>query len=135
MLQYRPLRTAAALAAACLLSVLALPLTSALAAGRAGAENRCGYLANPTPANWWLNDKDGEWIISVQGGYQARGLDRLPESFFDEGWEKTNGWYGFRCACLSVSTDRKTMRITRIYSGKALPMQTCQDDKTIRHAE
>ena len=47
-------------------------------------EKRCGYLANPTPANWWLTDHHGEWTIGVQGGYQAEGLKVLPESFFEQ---------------------------------------------------
>ena len=29
----------------------------------AGAERRCGWLSNPTPANYWLSDRDGEWTI------------------------------------------------------------------------
>ena len=32
-------------------------------------ETRCGWLANPTPANYWFYDKDGEWTIGEQGGY------------------------------------------------------------------
>jgi Protein of unknown function (DUF4087) len=95
-------------------------------------EKRCGYLANPTPANWWLNDRDGEWLISAQGGYQAEGLDVLPESFFQRGWVRTNGYYGYRCACLNVTVDRKEMRINRIYSGQPLPMARCTRDKALR---
>ncbi|WP_442808865.1 DUF4087 domain-containing protein [Trinickia soli] len=34
----------------------ALLCTHAVASTR---ENRCGWLQNPTPANWWLDDKDG----------------------------------------------------------------------------
>src|SRR5678816_1524495 len=37
------------------------------------AEMRCGWFSNPTPANASLFDREGEWIISVQGGYQAEG--------------------------------------------------------------
>lgn len=33
-----------------------------------GFENRCGWVDNPTPANWWLTDRDGEWVIGVPGG-------------------------------------------------------------------
>jgi Protein of unknown function (DUF4087) len=36
-------------------------------------ETRCGWFSNPTPANASLFDRDGEWIIGVQGGYQAEG--------------------------------------------------------------
>jgi hypothetical protein len=31
-------------------------------------ERRCGWLDNPSPANWWLVDKDGTWILMEQGG-------------------------------------------------------------------
>src|SRR5690349_18304425 len=34
---------------------------------------RCGWVDNPTPSNWWLVDRDGEWEIGLQGGYQAKG--------------------------------------------------------------
>ena len=27
------------------------------------AETRCGWVVNPTPGNWWLNDRDGSWIF------------------------------------------------------------------------
>ena len=28
-------------------------------------ETRCGWFSNPTPANAWLTDKNGEWLFSV----------------------------------------------------------------------
>jgi Protein of unknown function (DUF4087) len=34
-------------------------------------ETRCGWLSNPTPANVWLYDRTGEWIIGLQGGHQG----------------------------------------------------------------
>lgn len=37
------------------------------------AKVRCGWFENPTPANAWLTDRDGDWIIPVQGGHQANG--------------------------------------------------------------
>ena len=45
-----------------------------------GAENRCGILTNPTPANWWLIDRDGEWTIGAQGGYQAEGIENIKKT-------------------------------------------------------
>lgn len=95
-------------------------------------EKRCGYLANPTPANWWLTDRDGEWLIGAQGGYQADGLDVLPESFFEQGWVRTNGWYGYRCACLTATINRAEKRIVRILSGEPLAMKRCTRDKAIK---
>ncbi|HEY2847367.1 MAG TPA: DUF4087 domain-containing protein, partial [Pyrinomonadaceae bacterium] len=38
---------------------------------RIASETRCGWFSDPTPGNEWLNDRDGVWIIGVQGGYQA----------------------------------------------------------------
>ena len=103
-----------------------------LAAGTAqAAEKRCGMLTNPTPANWWLTDRDGEWTIGVQGGYQADGIDNIPASFFEDGWVRTNGYNGYRCGCLSVDTDRKTMRVLRVHSAESLPMRRCDADKAL----
>lgn len=94
------------------------------------AETRCGWLQNPTPANWWLKDKDGTWTISVQGGYQARGMDNIP-NIDNEEYVKTNGYYGYGCACLRVSTDKNRMRITSIESGEQLPLSTCREDPNL----
>ncbi|MGO4778074.1 DUF4087 domain-containing protein, partial [Lysobacter sp. 2RAB21] len=52
--------------------VAALPVLEAMAKGKsasakAAVENRCGWFVNPSPANAWLIDRDGEWIIATQG--------------------------------------------------------------------
>lgn len=94
------------------------------------SETRCGWLQNPTPANWWLKDRDGTWTISLQGGYQARGMDNIPNIDKKE-YIRTNGYYGYGCACLRVSTDRNRMRITSIESGKQLPLRTCREDPNL----
>jgi len=40
-----------------------LAIGPAIAAPKADiTQKRCGYLDNPTPANWWLTDRDGEWL-------------------------------------------------------------------------
>jgi hypothetical protein len=124
------LRAAAIAALAC----FALGPAAGIAAA-AKTEKRCGYLANPTPANWWLTDRDGEWLIGAQGGYQAQGIDVLPESFFERGWVRTNGYYGYRCACLNVTTNRKDMRIKRIFSGRPLALSRCTRDKAIKQVQ
>ena len=94
------------------------------------AETRCGWLINPTPANWYLKDKDRQWTISTQGGSQARGMDNLP-AFNDDEYVKTNGYYGYGCACLSVVTDRNRIRITTIQGGEQLPLSTCREDPNL----
>ncbi len=65
-------------------------------------ETRCGWLSNPTPANISLYDRDGEWIIGVQGGYQVEGEWEFPD-FKPGQWVITNaGSYGYGCACLRL---------------------------------
>lgn len=101
------------------LSIFALPANP--------TETRCGWLQNPTPANWWLDDRDGSWTISVQGGYQARGMDNMP-NIDEREYVTTNVHYGYTCACLRVVTDKNQMRIISIKSGQQLPLSTCRKD-------
>ena len=70
-------------------------------------ETRCGWFQNPTPANIWLDDRDGEWIIGVQGGYQVESDWEWP-AFKKGQWVETNGHYGYGCACLRVRVDPET---------------------------
>ncbi len=91
-------------------------------------ENRCGWFENPTPANAWLTDKDGEWLVGVQGGYQAEG-DWA--EFSDDQWVKTNGYYGYGCTCMQVTVDRKNMQIVKIQSATAKPLSACRNDKAL----
>jgi Protein of unknown function (DUF4087) len=104
-------------------------LFAAALAGTAAAETRCGWIVNPTPANWWLTDSQADWIISTQGGQQAAGMERLPD--FTEGeWVVINGAsYGYGCACMNVVTDDG--RITRIRSARQLKLRKCQADKNL----
>ena len=93
-------------------------------------EYRCGWLENPTPANWWLTDKDKSWVISTQGGYSIKDKywDNLPEIEDDE-FVKTNIHYGYSCACLTVTTDAKKGRILKILKkGKQLLLKRCLED-------
>lgn len=96
-------------------------------------EYRCGWLENPTPDNWWLHDKDGSWAIAAEGGYSVakRSLDNLP-AIKDNEFVRTNGYYGYSCSCLSVSTDNKTKRILSILrKGKQMLLKKCLEDKRI----
>jgi hypothetical protein len=92
-------------------------------------ENRCGWFENPTPANMSLIDKDGEWLIGAQGGYQAEGTDNIPD--FGDDWVETNVHYGYGCACLRVIVDRKEKQIIKIISGTAKPIADCRQDKAL----
>ena len=97
----------------------------------AGAERRCGWLSNPTPGNWWLTDRQGEWVLGAQGGYQAPGMDAMPD-MSTNGWVATNGSYGYGCACLTVRTDRRTMHVTRLYAATPVPLRQCRADPRLR---
>lgn len=109
--------------------ILAAIMLAAAPAGGA-PERRCGWLQNPTPANYWLVDRDGEWTISAQGGYHAEGWDEMPD-MSSRGWVEVNGHYGYGCACMTVTVDRRSMRITRIVSATPLPLSRCRNDRRL----
>ncbi|MEP6850163.1 MAG: DUF4087 domain-containing protein [Acidobacteriota bacterium] len=94
-------------------------------------ELRCGWFENPTPANAWLIDRDGEWTISIQGGDQAEG--DWPD-FNRSQWVETNGHYGYGCACLKVETDSERY-VTRILSSTPKPLAQCRRDKALKLKE
>jgi hypothetical protein len=93
-------------------------------------EKRCGWLDNPTPANWFLVDRNETWTISAQGGYQARGMANIPDVSEKE-YMTTNGSYGYACACMNVSTDKKLRRILSIESFRQLPLRKCREDRSL----
>lgn len=106
-----------------------VPSNSSAKETGAKTEERCGWFENPTPGNAWLNDKDGEWLIGAQGGYQAEGdYPDIP----DEQWVKTNINYGYGCACLRVTVDRAKKRIVKIVSSTAKPLAVCRKDKALK---
>ena len=96
---------------------------------RVVSETRCGWFSNPTPANAWLKDADGEWLIGAQGGYQADG--DWPD-FKPSQWVKTNGEYGYGCACMNVTTDKKEMHILKILRSWPRPLSACRKDKALK---
>lgn len=92
------------------------------------AETRCGWLQNPTPANWWLDDADGSWTIMSQGGGEGPpGMDLIPD-ISERDYVTTNGNYGYACACLSVETDDNDQSITEILSFRQLALSKCEND-------
>ena len=90
-------------------------------------ETRCGWFSNPTPGNASLFDRDGEWIIGVQGGYQAEG--DWPDT---KGWVETNVHYGYGCTCAQVSVDRESKRVIKVVSSKGRPLSACRRDRALR---
>ena len=92
-------------------------------------ETRCGWFSNPTPANASLYDRDGKWIIGVQGGYQAKG--DWP-NFGPKQWVETNVHYGYGCACLRARVDRETSRVIEIVSARPRALSVCRRDRPLR---
>ena len=99
-----------------------------------GGRRRCGWLFNPTPANWWLTDSQGQWILSVQGGEGAAGMEEMPD-MSSAGWVETNGHYGYGCACLTISYDPATRDVTRIADAQPKPLAICRADPKLPKPE
>lgn len=94
-------------------------------------ETRCGWFSNPTPANIWLYDRDGEWTIGVQGGYQVEGNWDWPD-FKPGQWVKTNVNHGYGCACLQLRVERETHHVLEIKSTRVKPLAACRRDPSLR---
>lgn len=116
-----------AVSAAAALALGAMPATA-----QAPVQKRCGWLVNPTPANWYFFDRDGRWVLGEQGGYQISlaDLKRLPEDVPGTFVADSRG-YGYNCVCLNMRVDQKAARVTRIASGSALPLKRCRTDKRL----
>lgn len=94
-------------------------------------ETRCGWFSNPTPANIWLYDRDGQWTIGVQGGYQIEEDWDWPK-FKARQWVRTNGNYGYGCACLQLRVDKETHRVSEVKSSRARPLAACRNDASLK---
>lgn len=92
---------------------------------------RCGWFENPTPANYWLYDRDDEWIFGVQGGYQ---LDDFAFPKFKKGqWvEGPNGSYGYGCACFEVRVDEESKYVLEVKKSYSKPLSACRKDKALK---
>jgi hypothetical protein len=92
-------------------------------------KTRCGWFVNPTPANAWLYDRDGEWIIGIQGGHTAEG--DWP-AFKSNQWVETNGSYGYGCACFQLKAHSRTREVSEIKKSYARPLSVCRKDKVLK---
>lgn len=106
--------------------LLALPLCAT------AAEKRCGWLENPTPGNLWLIDAESDWTISIQGAgfIDEDSIDKMP-TIDDKEFVRTNGHYGFSCACLNVKTDKVKSEIVKVYGGQQLLLKQCLEDASL----
>jgi hypothetical protein len=57
-------------------------------------------------------------------------MARRPD--FGKQWVKTNGSYGYGCACVEAKVDRKGMVILSYRNVKVLPLKKCRSDKTLK---
>lgn len=109
---------------------LAIALVFAAPLRAANTEERCGWLENPTPGNWWLRDARGLWIISAQDGPYAEGVEKMPDPE-PEHFVATNGHYGYSCACVSGAFDDHAERMTRVDAARVLSLSVCRADKAL----
>jgi hypothetical protein len=91
---------------------------------------RCGWIANPTPGNWWLTDRDGQWVLGSQGSEPVPGMDVIPD-LSEREWVSTNGYYGYGCACLSMSVDKRSGRVRRVHAAQQRPLKACRADRRL----
>jgi hypothetical protein len=93
----------------------------------AASGRRCGWLHNPTPANWWLVDGDGQWVLGSQGSEPVAGMDEMPDMSAGE-WVETNGYYGYGCACMDMVVDPASGDVLRISRATPKPLAQCKAD-------
>ncbi|WP_448786205.1 DUF4087 domain-containing protein [Brucella intermedia] len=112
---------------------LCLPFIQSAPALADGAERRCGWYSNPTSGNPMLSDGDGNWWIQMQGRPDPEGVDNAP-AFDDKQFVETNvpgSGHGYGCACMTVVTNAKEGRITKIIAGKTVPLSRCRNDRSL----
>lgn len=122
-----------------LLLTLALLFAPVLASAK---ENRCGWIQNPTPGNYWLDDRDGMWVLMTQGSdEEPLGMENFPDISTGD-YVASNGNYGYTCGCIEAETERSrdpqdsaTGRITAIYGVKLLPLKKCLADRSLPKPE
>lgn len=95
-------------------------------------ETRCGWFENPTPANIWFYDREAEWTIGVQGGYQVPGDWPWP-TFKPRQWVVTNaGDHGYGCACLQLRVNKQTHEVLAIKTARGRPLSACRQDPSLK---
>jgi hypothetical protein len=118
-----------------LLPALAMTAALTIPSATKAAENRCGWLVNPTPGNYWLTDRDGTWTLATQGIESSDEVMLNLPDFDEDEYVASNGNYGYGCACISVDVDKADGRVIRTYGGKILPLSRCEADSTLPSPE
>ena len=116
---------------ALLVVALWLPLIGTSAAQEPiRTQTLCGWYQNPSPANFYLTDRMGQWTIGTQGGHQAEG--DMPE-FKASQWVEyvPNGGKGYGCACITGSVNTQTHEVLRIDTARVRPISVCRKDKAL----
>lgn len=119
-------------------ALAATVLIAALPAG-ARAETRCGWYHNPTPANVFLEDADGQWWFSRQGGTSVPGFDEAYTSDFDNRLRidfagEVTQHYGYSCACAVGEFDSRRDVYENVLSISRLieiPLNRCERDPAL----
>ena len=112
-------------------------LCLALLAGPVAAQDvqlRCGWLSNPTPANYFLEDAVGDWTLSIQGRGEAPGFYDADAASGGRGeWVLVSpAGYGYGCACvLGVFGSPRTGEVRRVDEVRYLPLQQCATDPAL----
>jgi hypothetical protein len=102
----------------------------AAAAPALAQERRCGWLDNPSPGNWSLEDRDGRWVLSAQGSRMPPGMDPVTDMTARD-WVRPLGNYGYGCACLTILADPATRVVARVVRAEQLPVARCAADPAL----
>ena len=104
-------------------------------AAHAAPENRCGWVMNPTPGNWYFTDADGDWTLAEQGSdEEALGMENIGDISAGD-YVANNGNYGYACGCMKVEANMDTMRIISVYSFNQKKISACKRDKNLPSPE
>ena len=88
---------------------------------------------NMSPGNFTLRDRDGEWTISEQGGYEARGADKIPDLSGDEFVDL--GPHGYACGCIDGVMNAQTHEVVGIIGFTQKKLKDCLADDELPYPE
>ncbi|EIK97661.1 hypothetical protein PMM47T1_04094 [Pseudomonas sp. M47T1] len=110
-------------------ALLTVSLTSLANAAQPAEERLCGWYENSAPRVINLIDHEGSWKIATADGYNAPGQKPV---FRSSQWIRTNGDYGYGCACVSGELDEQTHTVNAITTATARTLSACRADTTLR---